>query len=158
MKSIEQIYSLVNFNFFQYKYYFFTIKHNTPVNLLPNLHSMVRIIDYVKTIMLESHIVQCVYCFELDSRGNLHIHGIATSKQKLRYDKLYRSWGVHHNFNQLYPPKFTHHKPPVTSGIEYIDKVAWYMIKMPWGPIIKSLKGIGNNISTFAYANEQNAL
>ncbi len=135
--------------FWNYRYYFFTIKPNGRVALYDNAHDMVRLIDYVEKVMVSFlPIMKVVYNFELDSKLKLHIHGIMVSKEPLRYDSLYRDWGVHHHFTSVF---YTRNKYACKG--QMIDTYMSYATKDIIGPIIKSFKeeGTFTNIDTIAY-------
>ncbi len=132
-----QFRKLISFNFKRYSYYFFTIKPNHSVALYDNAHDMVKLIEYVNKVMTKSKINQMVYAFELDSKKRLHIHGIAQAVEDIRYDKLYRDWGVHHKFYQIF----------VVTTEKQIWNIILYINKDPIGPIIKAFKEEG----TFTY-------
>ncbi len=95
-----------------------------------------------------STIDEATYCFELDSKGNLHVHGICSSEYKLQYSSLHRSWGVHHNFSQLFPPRYSQY----TAKPVRITKIVAYITKNPVANlIIKQFKEMNMNINTLAY-------
>ncbi len=146
---------LIKFDFKHKKYYFFTIKHNHSVSLRDTAHDIVKIIEYVGDIMSRSSIESMTYAFEVDSHERLHIHGICQSARSLQYNQLYRCWGVHHKFTQIFKVERTWTK--------MIQKIVFYITKQPTGPIINSLKvteiiyGIptDNCINNYAYWFEQ---
>ncbi len=74
-------------------------------------------------------------CFEVAPTGTkhikLHAHGFAESEHPIKYNKLYREWGVSHKFRQL--------KPNKNNRIDknWIIKQILYIIKnpLPFGAI-----------------------
>ncbi len=136
---------LIKFDFKHKKYYFFTIKHNHSVSLRDTATDIVRVIEYVGDIIASSSILSMTYAFEVDSQDRLHIHGICESAKSLSYSQLYRSWGVHHKFTQIYKVERTWNR--------VIDKIVFYITKQPVGPIIQSLKTTGylDSIDNYAY-------
>ncbi len=149
---------IIDFDFKRNKYYFFTIKHNHTVALYDNATDMVALITYVKRIMLMSPLTSIVYCFELDSVGRLHIHGIATSPMKIHYKNLHRDWGVTHHFSEIKKLHNTSkaYRDCVCHDISCTCKVIKYILKQPVGPAIQSVKSLNEKnqsmiIDTYAY-------
>ncbi len=142
---------LIDFDYEVYRYYFFTIKPNHSVSLRDCAHDYVKMISYCSSIISSSYIESMTYAFELDSENRLHIHGVAASMFPLRYDRLYRSWGIHHHFKEIMKPKGV----PYESSIPDMP-IIWYIIKNPIGPIIKSFKEDNDlkSISNYAYWND----
>lgn len=146
--SLSQFKTLLNFDFENYRYYYFTIRPHGTVALSDNARDIVKMIEYIEDIMLRSTINVVVYSFELDSKNKLHVHGIAQSLRGLCYKNLYRSWGVHHHFKELMKPK---KRPPVDMP-PYLP-VILYITKKPVGPFIKAFKASPpmEYIKIFAY-------
>ncbi len=149
-----------SYNFKNNKYYFFTIKPNNNIALHDNVHDMVQLIRYIVEIVQSSSINKVVYIFELDSKKVLHVHGLAQSKQSLRYSKLHRTWGVHHHFEQIPNPKpqsllfGTSAHDNNTADNSDLNRIQRYMLKSPIGCTIKTLKDKKNNITTLAYLDK----
>ncbi len=146
---------LTDFEWSIYRYYFFTIKPHGSVALRDSAHDMVKLIRYVGQIVESSDIDSVVYAFELDTLGQLHVHGIAQSLHPLQYNRLYRSWGVHHHFKEMREPSGN---PRFKSYGE--QATIYYILKHPVGPVIKTLKENDESdiISNYAYwynINEQ---
>ncbi len=140
--------NILNLDFKDKVNYFFTIKPNHSVALFDNAHDLYKMIQYLKMIMIRSHICQFTYCFEIDSRRRLHVHGFAEATETLNYKRLPREWGVHHKFSRILATKTKIRE--LNTGQ---DKIIPYITKNPIGPIIKSFKDINNNniINTLAY-------
>ncbi len=146
----QEINRLLKFNFYKFNYYFFTIKFNKP-HLYDNAKDLVSMIDYIKLIIQNSTIQKVVYCFELDSKKHLHVHGICSSEDKLIYTRLYRERGVHHNFKLIESPVY--HDIQYCMNSKYLKAICHYMLKDILGNLImKSFKGNNYyNITTKAY-------
>lgn len=140
----------MKFDYYRFNYYFFTIKFNTPY-LEDEAHDMVTYINYIKLIILNSTINKVVYCFELDSRGHLHVHGICATADRLIYKQLYRMRGVHHKFTFIEPPAW--HDIHRKNNDVYLASLSMYMLKSPIGKIlINQFKTkYLNNVSCLAY-------
>ncbi len=139
---------LIDFDWSVYRYYFFTIKPHGSVALGDNAQDMVKLIRYVGQVVQQSYIESVVYAFELDTLGQLHVHGVAQTMHPLQYSRLYRSWGVHHHFSEMKKPSGT--RQPELYGR---FPVIMYCTKHPVGPVMKTLKAEdeSNNISNYAY-------
>ncbi len=129
----NEIHRLLSFDFYRNNYYYFTIKFNKPY-LFDNAVDLVTMIDYMKMILINSTISKLVYCFELDSKGHLHIHGICATTDRLVYKYIYRLKGVHHKFSFIEPP--TWHSISKVKDSEYIKSMCKYMLKDMLGSLI----------------------
>ncbi len=125
----------MSFDFRKYSYYFFTIKHNNSVTLGDNAHDISALILYVKWMMVQSiKLKSMLICFELDSKGGLHAHGIAEADGSLVYKRLKRDWCVHHKFTRIFRATDRWDELP------YGSKIILYITKCPLPFVVKLFK------------------
>ncbi len=140
----EAFRSLMVFDFRKYNYYFFTIKHNNSVTLRDDAKGLYALIRYNKEILLRCpYMTNMLLCLEIDSRDALHCHGICQTTHKLKYSALYRTWCVHHKFQQIFRTSEIY-----GSNLYYGQTYIEYITKCPLPFIVKLFKPEGSLIST----------
>ncbi len=140
----EAFRELIHFDFRKYNYYFFTIKHNNSVTLRDDAHGIYALIRYHKELMMRcASITNMLLCFELDSRDALHAHGICESKYPLKYKNLYRTWSVHHKFQEIFCAVNEYAEPLYGQ-----QAVIYYITKCPLPFVVKLFKEDNSLIDT----------